>query len=320
VELGFRNQRLRFGILLLIFPLASSSQAAGNMQLVLNRLMRGRRGAVIVSNPQTGKLVAIWNPQTAFNRAFRPGSTAKVVATAAALEEGVLSASDRILCRRVPKLLGEAYHCSHPETQTPYTLSSALANSCNYFFAELSTRLSPAVLAHWYAVFGFGGEGERAPTDPIRIGNDDADKARAVLGEAAVTTTPEQLLLAYSAIATRGKVFRLQGSPKKPELLRTVLLQQETFAVLESGLEECVSSGMCRAAALPGIRVAGKTGTATYPDGSGVTHAWFVGYAPADSPEIALVVFLERGTGMRDAAPLAGRILQFYFAQEKPKP
>ena len=75
-----------------------------------------------------------------------------------------------------------------------------------------------------------------------------------------------------------------------------------------------MASGTGRAAAVPGIAVAGKTGTAPALDGSRSTHAWFVGYAPADAPEIALVVFLNRGTGAGNAAPLAGRIFKQYFA------
>jgi cell division protein FtsI/penicillin-binding protein 2 len=74
-----------------------------------------------------------------------------------------------------------------------------------------------------------------------------------------------------------------------------------------------VRFGTCQASAVEGIRIAGKTGTAAARDSSGVTHAWFVGYAPVNKPEIALVVFLERGTGRHDAASLAGRIFKFYF-------
>jgi cell division protein FtsI/penicillin-binding protein 2 len=65
------------------------------------------------------------------------------------------------------------------------------------------------------------------------------------------------------------------------------------------------------------VTVAGKTGTAPALDGSRVTHAWFVGYAPVDAPEVALVIFLKRGTGGADAAPLAARILRQYFAQKR---
>jgi cell division protein FtsI/penicillin-binding protein 2 len=312
------------GILFLLFPLAPSLHAEQNFQSFLNELMRERKGAVIVSNPETGQLLAVWDAPAGFAAAFPPGSAAKLVASTAALEEGVISPWDRVLCRRVPELLGEAYHCSHPLAAAPFTVSSALANSCNYFFAQLSVRLSSLALAHWYAVFGFGtpddsGEGRRN-SGQIRVGDDPADKARAALGEGTVTATPAQVLLAYSAIATGGKVFRLEpsaGKRRSPSLLRTIRLQPTTFAVLRAGLEECVRSGTCQAAAVPGIRVAGKTGTASGLDGSGKTHAWFVGYAPAESAEVALVVFLDRGTGTRDAAPLAGQILNRYFAGKR---
>ncbi len=289
--------------------------------------MRGRRGAVLVANPATGRILAVWNPRVAFGQAFPPGSTAKLVTSVAALEESAISPSDLILCRRVPRLLGNAYRCSHPPADEPFTLAAALANSCNYFFAELSQRLSAAALTHWYAAFGFGTpapvEGILAPSGEIRVGARPRQRALAALGERTITATPAQLLLAYSAVATRGSEYRLQDSStplKNPVLLRAVPLRAETLDVIRRGLEECVHSGMCRQAALPGVRVAGKTGTASALDGSGVTHAWFVAYAPAESPEIALVVFLERGTGARDAAPLAGEILKHYFATNHHQP
>jgi peptidoglycan glycosyltransferase len=290
-------------------------------------LLRGRRGALLVSNPKTGEILALGNPEVAFDRAFPPGSTAKLVASAVALEEGLLSPDDRIFCRQVPELLGRAYRCSHPPPVSPFTLTSALANSCNYFFAAVSVRLTSTSLAHGYAVFGFGspvaGPWPAANAGQVRIGTDPAAKARAALGESNVLVTPAQLLLAYSAIATRGLVFRLwqpsAGQHPSPLLWRRVKLRSETFEALRAGLEECVRSGTGAGASVEGVRVAGKTGTAAALDQSGATHAWFVGYAPADEPEIALVVFLERGTGMRDAAPLAGTILKRYFAKKGPK-
>jgi cell division protein FtsI/penicillin-binding protein 2 len=105
-----------------------------------------------------------------------------------------------------------------------------------------------------------------------------------------------------------------------PALAFTVRVRRETLEVLSAGLEGCVRFGTCQGSAVEGLRVAGKTGTAAALDGSGVTHAWFVGYAPANKPEIALVVFLERGTGQHDAATLAGTILKFYFKEKKLRP
>lgn len=288
--------------------------------------MRGRRGAAVVSNPMTGELLADWNSPVAFGRSFPPGSTAKLVETTAALEEGLISRGERVFCQGVPELLGEPFRCSHPPPNAPYDLVSALANSCNYYFAALSTRLTSRQLAHWYAVFGFGnplpGGPPEASPGQVRVGETEVERARAALGEGAILATPVQLLLAYSAIASRGRVYLLRRSfsGSKRTLLRRVPLRPRTFEILSAGLEECVQSGTGQAATVPGIAVAGKTGTATALDGSGATHAWFVGYAPATVPEVALVIFLDRGTGARDAAPLAGSVLKQYFEMKRWKP
>jgi len=316
------------GLLALTLLIASPLEAQGNLQSFVDNLMSGRRGAAIVSNPASGEVLAVWNAKVVFGRAFPPGSTAKVVEAAALLEEGKVKPAEGVYCRRVPELLGESHHCSHPQVGFAFNLQTALAYSCNYFFSAMSVRLPASSLAHWYSVFGFGtpleGWDSKANPGRVRVPEDARRKARAALGEGTVLATPAQLLLAYSAVATRGKVFRLRKPGKRgedpPRLLRELELKPETFAALNDGLEECVRLGTCQAAAVPGIRVAGKTGTATALDGTGATHAWFVGYAPADSPEIAVVVFLERGTGARVAAPLAGEILRHYFQSRGRKP
>jgi cell division protein FtsI/penicillin-binding protein 2 len=303
----------------LILLLPCNSPAQENLQTFLNTLMRPRQGAVLISNPSTGELLAAWNLRVAFDRAVPPGSTAKLVPAAAALEENIISAEDRIFCRRVPRFLGEPFHCAHPPATESYTLVSALAYSCNYFFAELSARLTPDALARWYAAFGFGQPleslGARHAVGLVHIDDGDVAKARAAVGESSILVTPAQLLLAYSAIATEGQAYRLWQRSSKlagaPHLSRRVRLQPKTLATLRAGLRQCVESGTCQGAAVPGVEVAGKTGTATARGGS---HAWFVGYAPANSPEVALVILLERGTGAVDAAPLAGQILRHYFA------
>ena len=283
--------------------------------------MRGHQGAVIVSNPMTGEILAAWNLTEAFEKAYPPGSTAKLVTGAAALEESAISPDERDSCHRVPELLGEAYHCTHPPHDGPFTLASALSDSCNYFFSALSLRLTSTQLAHWYSVFGFG-----SPVDgpghgvegQIRVGSTAREKALAALGEQTVLVSPVQLLLAYSGIATRGTVFQLWqsnfASKKHSQIIRQIKLKPGTFDLLNAALIDCVLSGTGHEAAVPNVAVAGKTGTATALNGTKTTHAWFVGYAPADKPEIAAVVFLERGTGSLDAAPLAGKILRNYFA------
>ncbi len=296
--------------------------AAGSFQIFLNRLMQGKSGAVIVSDPRTGQILALWNSQCAFKEAYTPGSTAKLVVSAAALEEGVISSKEKILCRRVPLLLGEPFRCSHPPATSPYDLADALANSCNYFFSELSARVSSSALSHWYGVFGFGAAGEDEAPGEVQIPDKPRGKALAAVGHQGVTATPAQVLLAYSAIATQGQVYRLimPGRRRAPSIDRVVTLRNSTFAVLKQGLRECVQIGTCRSASVPNVSVSGKTGSAPALDGSHVTHAWFVGYAPEKVPTVALVIFLKRGTGGADAAPLAAQILRQYFARRIPAP
>jgi cell division protein FtsI/penicillin-binding protein 2 len=296
------------------------------LQSYVQTLMRGHRGVALVANPATGEILALSDAEMAFERAFPPGSTAKIVTAATALEEKVISPSDRIFCQRVPPLLGEAFHCSHPRPVEAFTLATALANSCNYFFATLSRRLTPQALAHGFAIFGFGSPvaGPNSPSiaGQVRVGSDAAAKALAALGERTILVTPAQLLAAYSVIAMHGAAFGFwQGSSTRhPSPLRRVDLRPGTFDTIEAGLEECVRSGTGQGAAVEGLRVAGKTGTSRVLGGSGQTHAWFVGYAPVSAPEIAAVIFLERGTGARDAAPLAGKILRRYFALTRRAP
>lgn len=323
-----RPARVFATVILLALTLAGNLAARETLQAFINGLMLGRQGAVIALNPATGECRAVWNPSVAFDQAFPPGSTAKLVAAAAALEADAVSSADRIYCRRIPELLGDAYHCSHPLAEGPFTLASALSNSCNYFFAELSLRLTSEQLAHEYAAFGFGsavpGPNPQAEAGQVRIGDGTAQKALATLGEDGVLVTPVQLLLGYAAIANRGPIYwSWPASPNDPErarLIRRVKLRPGTFELLNSALIQCVQSGSGHAAAVPGVVVAGKTGTASAVDHSGVTHAWFVGYAPASAPEIEVVAFLLRGTGARDAAPLAGAILRHYFESKERKP
>jgi cell division protein FtsI/penicillin-binding protein 2 len=305
-------RRSLFTIALVLLGVCAA-RAADSFPARFREIMRPTGGAAMVTDPRTGTILAVWNRKQIFRLASPPGSAAKLITGAVALEHNLITSGERINCRRVPLLLGESYHCSHPAALESFTLSTALANSCNVFFVALSTRIDPAVLARGFAMFGIGAE-SGVDRPPLRIPSEPAAKARAALGDQSVYVTPAELLMAYSAVATRGYVFELhERTIPRPALARRVQLKPSTWGTLADGLEECVSVGTCQAAAVPGVRVAGKTGTAGLSDGSGFTHGWFVGYAPADAPEAAIVVFLPRGTGARDAAPLAGDILRAYF-------
>lgn len=296
-------------------------RAQQDLHSYLNSLAAGRHGSALVINPSTGEILAAWNLREAISDAYPPGSTAKIVEAAAALEDGLITARDRIICRRIPPMLGSAYRCTHPPAPQGYTVTSALANSCNYFFTLVSLRLNEESLLHWYSVFGFGTpvefDGGAVSLGDVRLARGARQKALEAIGERNVVATPAQVLEAYELIANHGTAWGLYtGRVRRRRAVpfRRITLEPSTYSSIMRGLVECVQTGTCHAAAVPDVEVAGKTGTASALDGSGATHAWFVGFAPAKKPRIALVVFLERGTGEHTAAPLAGQLLRYYFA------
>jgi cell division protein FtsI/penicillin-binding protein 2 len=103
------------------------------------------------------------------------------------------------------------------------------------------------------------------------------------------------------------------------EVRRRVPVTQEHLAVVREAMLQSVTTGVANTAQVAGLAIAGKTGTAEFGpprgDGSYETHGWFVGFAPYENPEIAVVVFVQRGGGGQDAAPAAARIFDYYFHQ-----
>ncbi|HLA19209.1 MAG TPA: penicillin-binding protein 2 [Dehalococcoidia bacterium] len=159
------------------------------------------------------------------------------------------------------------------------------------------------------------------------------------IGQGDLLVTPLQLITAVSAIGNGGKVLT-------PHLLRevqdnhgnvlerfergvrrTVPVDPAYLDIVKEAMRQSVTKGVAKKAAVPGVEIAGKTGTAEFgprrPDGSHETHGWFVGLAPYDDPQVAIVVFFQRGGGGSDAAPAAGHILDYYFhgpqLAQKPK-
>ncbi|MEX0800333.1 MAG: penicillin-binding protein 2 [Dehalococcoidia bacterium] len=148
------------------------------------------------------------------------------------------------------------------------------------------------------------------------------------IGQGYLSVTPLQLLTAVSAIGNGGKVLT-------PHVLREVKdghenvvqtfeeivrknvpVEEEYLAIVREAMRQSITSGVAKEGAVKGLEVVGKTGTAEFgpprPDGSHETHGWFVGFAPYDDPELAVVVFLERGGGS-EAAKVSSKIMDYYF-------
>ena len=116
---------------------------------------------------------------------------------------------------------------------------------------------------------------------------------------------------------SRGNV--LQATEKS--VRRNVPVSAENLGTLRAAMRQSVTKGVAKNAAIPGVDVAGKTGTAEFgprlSNGKYATHGWFVGFAPYNDPQIAIVVFVQRGSGGNDASPAAAKILDYYFNAPK---
>jgi len=307
------------------------------------------RGAIVVMEPRTGAILAMvskpsFNPNTLdqqwesvstasnsplLNRAvqglYPPGSIIKVMMADAALTENIVDLKQTINCEgelKVPPdyILEESGHQAHGRVN----LEEALAVSCNVTFGSLALKLGDTKMAKTFDRFGFklsvGEEFQEAKSrlpDFSSLGN--GDLAQVGIGQSSLLVTPLRMALLASAFANNGKIMKPYMVSKITDSAGNVIkefMPEEWLAPTSPQLAEMikkmmvtvVDNGTGTGAHLSGIRIAGKTGTAE--NSQGASHAWFIGFAPADNPKIVIAVIVENaGSGGSIAAPIAGRIL-----------
>ncbi len=282
-----------------------------------------RRGAIIVMDPQTGRVRAIVNSDLAVQESFPPGSAIKPFTALAGLRAGLIDEETRTLCHE--KYFHGEFHttCSHPLDLPPLNPTEAIAYSCNYYFGKLGERLSETNFQTTLNDFGF------ARKTGVNIVNESPGRMQrsvwrpqSAMGEGEyLQTTPLQLINAYAALVNGGRVFvpHLSATSKvSPEIQNSVTLDNEQRELIVKGMRGAVRYGTAESAnlySLP-LYIFGKTGTATEINGYR-THGWFVGFAsrvnndgndagvPApDKIGLAVLVFLARAHGV-DAAEVA---------------
>ncbi len=262
--------------------------------------MAGRRGAAVVIDVHSGRVLAAYHLDVAARRVAHPGSSIKPFTLRALLQAGKLDAHTALLCKRTVSIGGHKLDCTHPATPEPLLPASALAYSCNSYFTTVATRLTPAQLRDSLVRYGFISRTGLAPdeaTGNVALGGSPEDLQLQAIGEWGISVTPLELLQGYRDLAALA-----------------VSDPDDKLSPIFAGLQQSVSYGMGRMAQPDApMKVAGKTGTAMADEGPW-THAWFAGYAPAENPEIALVVFLEKGHGGSDAASVAREIFAAFAA------
>lgn len=273
-----------------------------SLQAAVEHSMGNRPGAVVVMNVASGKILAASHLDIAAQRLEQPGSTIKPFVLMELLNTGKIQPQKRLICRRPLSIAGHRMDCTHPASISSLDAREALAWSCNSYFAAAATQLTATelqtLLQHsWFTTrTGFTGN---EVVGRVSKADDQAHLQLQALGNWGIEVTPLELLAAYRNLALQ----RPRWSPTG------------TAAPVFAGMEDAVRYGIAHAAQPQGIAAAGKTGTA-----SGVntpySHGFFVGYAPAEKPEIVLVVYLEHSRGF-DAAAIAAPIFTAY-AQTMP--
>jgi peptidoglycan glycosyltransferase len=266
---------------------------------------------------------------------YPPGSSFKVVTATAALESGLYSPGSRFDDNGRYVVNGQPIRNFGGRTFGGHTLADALENSINTTFARIGEALGARRLAATMTAYGFG---ERPPIDLpedevlpsgryregvlLALDEPGEDTARIAIGQERLQATPLQMAMVAAGVANDGTVMAprvgVRALDRAGDVVRE-LSPEETgqpaspavAAELTEMMEQVVESGTGTAAAIPGVRVAGKTGTAET-GAQGRNEAWFIGFAPAEDPVVAVAVVVEdtTQTGGQVAAPIAGSVME----------
>jgi cell division protein FtsI/penicillin-binding protein 2 len=275
---------------------AAAPPRDASLQRAADAAMSARPGSLVVMDVTSGFVLAAHNLDAAEKNLARPGSTLKPFVLDALLESGKLDPNQRILCRRKFRIGSVEMDCTHPASIMELNAEDAIAYSCNTYVATVAQRLTAAELVDVFRRAGLDsptGLDANESVGHIAIPANQQELELESLGDRGVEITPIRLLESYRQLALRKRAGNLGAD-----------------APVFAGLADSVAFGMAHASFVSTMKVAGKTGTAASPN-TPRTHGFFVGYAPADKPEIVLVVFLEQGRGM-DAAAVAQSVFAAY--------
>ena len=292
---------------------------------------------------------------------YAPGSTFKLFTAAAGIESGAITPQQATGCPGAYSLGNHTYRCWRKRGHGSVALHKAIVQSCDTYFYKLGVKVGVNRLAYFARSFGLGAPtgipltGEKGGLIPTaewkmkRFGYKWmlGETPSIAIGQGYDLVTPLQLANAYAALGNGGTVYRPRILKKavgqdgrvimdsRPEVLRKVAVSDEKLAILRKAFEGVVNEpgGTGGRARLPGILVAGTTGTAQVVKGAYRSedehripyeyrdNAWFVAYAPSRNPEIAVAVVVEHGGhGGSTAGPLARKVLAAYFGIEEPPP
>ena len=315
-------------------------------QKVAYQQLAGRQGAVVALDVKTGAVRVLagtpsFDPDhpdkgTTFNLAtqglYPPGSTFKTVTATAALDTGKFQPTSKVSGKNGKIISGTPLKNFGGEDFGDIDLTFALTHSVNTVWATVGVQLGKATMADYMARYGFGQDppmdypdGQMAPSGSYRnhkvISETSrfVDVGRTAIGQALLLVTPLQMATVAQTIGNGGirmkprlvsKVVDPEGrtvDTPLPEQAERVM-SADTAAKLTVMMKNVVKEGTGTAAALQGVELAGKTGTAEIDIANGINDLWFIGFTGKDA--IAVVIAHEPGQGGTVAAPVAKAVLQ----------
>lgn len=338
------------------------------LQIYADSLMADKRGALIAMDTRTGEILTflskpdydvgklsgvisaeLWEKlvndpyhplyDRACQSAYPPGSTYKLVAAIAALNENLITPAHKSTCPGYYAIGNKVVKCWRAEGHGTLDLKGAIKNSCNVYFYKLGLLIGLDVWNKYSELFYFGRKTgvEMTNENPGLVPSvayynkvygagrwTKGMLANLAIGQGELLVTPLQMVQFTSFLANRGKAYKphlalkLEDPISKEQKLfpheprQVTAIRPEVYDVILEGMREVVDGGTGARARLYGITSAGKTGTAQNPHGD--DHAWYIGFAPYENPEIAICVIVENGgSGGGISAPIAGAYFKRYF-------
>lgn len=323
-----------------------------DIQSEAGNLLGSAKGAVVVMEPSTGRILAMqaypdFDPNTVenqwesltededsplVNRAtqglYPPGSTFKTVTALAAMEYLPDWQTFTVDCTGEAYFEDKVIHCFNNKVHGTVDMKDALAASCNCYFAAVAEKIGPEKLAKTMQQVGMQDPSHfelETSMNAIYLakGATESELVETSIGQGRTGVTPLYMAMLASAFANDGMMMRPYivdhvvypdgsvGKETVPEKLLEICSPEEA-AILTEMMTGVVNHGTGGAAAISGVTVAGKTGTAE--NATGNDHSWFIGFAPAEDPKVAVAVVIENAN-YGSATPIAGKILRKALAE-----
>lgn len=305
--------------------------------------LNGKKGSIVMMNPKTGDIYAMvsvpdFNPNTLkddwneivedsdssfLNRCtmglYQPGSTFKVVTAIAGIESG--NGNEVIKCNGSTKIDGYVLKDYGGKAHGNMNLQEALVKSCNVYFSQMGLKIGRIKMGEVAEKCMFNNKIDFDlptvnSTFPYKDGMSKTELAASSIGQGKILVTPLNMAMIASSIANNGSMVKpilvKEVISPKGDIVRTNYTKEiskvtdiSNANLIKDMMVEVVKRGTGTNANIEGVRVAGKTGTAE--NSTGKAHSWFIGFAPADDPKVAICVMLESDgtTGGKTAAPIA---------------